>query len=103
MTTAPRFMRRKDAGAYLKTKYGFGAFGTLSKYAVIGGGPAYVLNGRTPLYEVSELDRWAESKLSGPKASTSDYLDPQTRAERTPANRKATRANSAEASTANAA
>ena len=33
-----QFLRRKDAGAYLKAKYGFGSEKTLAKLACIGGG-----------------------------------------------------------------
>jgi hypothetical protein len=70
--TAPLFLRRADAARYLQNKFGLRcAKQTLAKLAVIGGGPAFRLAGRTPLYAPSDLDGWAESKISGPRLSTS--------------------------------
>lgn len=59
-------MRRDEAGAYLKQTYGFGSRATLAKLASIGGGPAYMLAGRIPLYRLEDLDAWARSKISAP-------------------------------------
>ena len=39
----------------------------------IGGGPAYRLYGRIPLYSIADLDAYAEAKLSKPVRSTSEY------------------------------
>ncbi len=69
---SPAFRRRKDAGAYLKKTYGFGAARTLAKLACVGGGPVFRKAGAVVLYETSELDRWALSKISAPRLSTSD-------------------------------
>ena len=72
---APLFLRRADAARYLQSKYGLRcAKQTLAKLAVIGGGPAFRLAGRTPLYAPPDLDGWAESKISGPRLSTSQKV-----------------------------
>jgi hypothetical protein len=68
-----RFLRRKDASAYLRKTYGLErAPSTLAKLAVIGGGPVFRRINRIPLYSISDLDDWVTSKLSGPMRSTSD-------------------------------
>ena len=46
---------------------------TLAKLACIGGGPLYRLFGRIPLYTTAYLDEYAESKISRPVRSTSEY------------------------------
>ena len=69
---APRqFLRRKQAAAYLKETYGFGAERTLAKLATLGGGPEMIYAGRVPLYTIPNLDVWALSRMSGPVRSTS--------------------------------
>jgi hypothetical protein len=67
-----QYLRRAAAGAYLKTKYGVGSARTLAKLAVIGGGPEMRYIGRLPVYTIAALDEWAQSKISGPRRSTSD-------------------------------
>lgn len=68
-----RRYRRKDASVYLKEQWGISRTPkTLSKLAVIGGGPKYQLAGRFPLYPRDQLDCWAASLLSPLKSSTSD-------------------------------
>lgn len=67
-----QFMRRKQAGEYLKSKFGFGSEKTLAKLAVVGGGPEYRKAGAAVLYEPAALDAWAQSKIGEPQASTSD-------------------------------
>jgi hypothetical protein len=47
----------------------------LAKLAVIGGGPVFRKAGRNPVYEPSELDRWAEARVGPPQRSTSE-VDP---------------------------
>jgi len=70
--SAARFLRRADASQYLQEKYGLRcAKQTLAKLAVMGGGPKYRLAGRTPIYEPSDLDDYAMSKISSPRLSTS--------------------------------
>ena len=72
MQPSSPLMRRREAAAYLQAHYGIGAYRTLSKLAVIGGGPRYRLAGRVPLYSAEDLDAWMSSRLSAPRASTSD-------------------------------
>lgn len=68
-----KYLRRKQAGEYLKSKYGFGAAKTLAKLAVVGGGPEICYaNSRTPLYRQEALDAWASARISGPVRSTSE-------------------------------
>jgi hypothetical protein len=67
-----QYLRRKQAGAYLKDKYGFGSEKTLAKLATVGGGPAIFYAGRLPLYIQEKLDAWAQAKISPPVHSTSE-------------------------------
>ena len=67
-----QFKRRRAAAQYLQDNYGFGTPASLAKSAVTGGGPSFHKVGRIVLYEVPELDRWAQAKMSGPMRSTSD-------------------------------
>jgi hypothetical protein len=66
------YMRRMQAGDYLKSHYGFCSATLLSKLATIGGGPIYSKMGRLNLYRKSDLDRWAQSRISAPVRSTSE-------------------------------
>lgn len=66
------FLRRKAAGEYLKSKYGFGSEKTLAKLACIGGGPEFRKAGTAALYEPAKLDEWAAAKISAPVRSTSE-------------------------------
>lgn len=66
-------LRRSEVPAYLMDKHGIPvALATLNKLASLGGGPAMQYSGRTPLYHVDDLDRWANERLSKPVASTSE-------------------------------
>lgn len=70
-TERPR-LRRAEVPAYLLEKHGIPlALNTLNKMATVGGGPAMRYAGRIPLYDVTDLDAWAESRLSAPVTSTS--------------------------------
>jgi hypothetical protein len=71
------FLRRRDAAQYLLGKYGFGAERTLAKGAVTGDTPEYRKAGRIVLYTREALDRWAISKISAPRASSSDACSRQ--------------------------
>ena len=65
-------LRRVDVPAYLALKHGIDiAVSTLAKMASIGGGPAMQYSGRIPLYHLTDLDTWAEQRLSGKVSSTS--------------------------------
>jgi len=66
-----QFLRRKAAGQYLKSKYGFGSEKTLAKLATIGGGPVFHKAGAAALYEPQALDEWAMAKVGAARRSTS--------------------------------
>lgn len=81
-----QFLRRKDAAAYLKEKYGFCSTGTLAKLATIGGGPEFQYLGILPVYTEENLDEWARAMLSRPVRSTSEPRPPANRRASEPAN-----------------
>ncbi len=73
MNKQPTRIRRSEASAYLKEKWGISRNpATLAKLACIGGGPKFQHVGRVPLYPCEELDLWAEAMLSPLKSSTTD-------------------------------
>jgi hypothetical protein len=73
----PLFMRRIDAADYLQYRYGLRCSRqTLAKLAVLGGGPIFHHSGRTPLYALSDLDQWANTKIGKPRTLTSDAYAP---------------------------
>lgn len=54
-------MRRADAARYIRETYGIPcAPATLAKKACVGGGPAYKLAGKFPIYARDDLDAWAK-------------------------------------------
>ncbi len=60
----PRFLRRALASEYVANTYGFPCSPQwLAKLAVTGGGPRFRKAGRTPIYEVADLDAWALDRL----------------------------------------
>jgi hypothetical protein len=67
-----QYLRRKLAGEYLKTKYGFGSEKTLAKLASVGGGPVFRKANMAVLYDPKDLDEWALAKIGAPQTSTSD-------------------------------
>jgi hypothetical protein len=69
-----QFLRRKQAGEYLKAKFGFGSEKTLAKLACIGGGPEFCKAGTAALYEPAKLDEWALAKIGPSQRSTSDAV-----------------------------
>ncbi|MFN3722274.1 MAG: DNA-binding protein [Paracoccaceae bacterium] len=71
--TAYNYLRRVPAAEYVKERYGFCTAGTLARLAVIGGGPRYRKIGKWPVYTPEDLDAWAQSKISQPVSSTSEY------------------------------
>lgn len=72
--TKPR-LRRWEASQYLLLQHGVQiAPGTLAKLASIGGGPAYQLSVRTPLYPTTELDSWALARLGKLRTSSSEVI-----------------------------
>jgi hypothetical protein len=69
----PRRLRRLGASTYLGEVHGLQeAPATLAKKACAGGGPEFEYFGRIPYYRTESLDCYAESRLSGPRRSTSD-------------------------------
>jgi hypothetical protein len=67
-----QYLRRKQAGEYLKARYGYGSERTLAKLATLGGGPIFRKLGRIVVYDPADLDSWVLSRLSAPLRSTSD-------------------------------
>jgi hypothetical protein len=67
------YLRRPQAGAYVREKYGFCSPRVLALRATTGGGPKYRRIGRIVVYSIPDLDEWAEAQISGPVASTSEY------------------------------
>lgn len=71
--SSPLYLRRSDAAAYIRSKYGFCTPKSLGKGAVTGDGPRFFKAGRAVLYTIADLDAWARSKISARSfASTSD-------------------------------
>lgn len=68
----PQYLRRKAAGEYLKSRYGFGSEKTLAKLATIGGGPLFHKAANAALYKPDDLDAWALAKIGKAQRSTSD-------------------------------
>ena len=67
-----RLLRRKEAARYLSDLRGLPiAAQTLAKLAVVGGGPAFRKFGRFPVYDIANLDAWANAKLGRLQHSTS--------------------------------
>jgi hypothetical protein len=71
-----QYLRRKQAGEYLKSCYGHGSPRTLAKLATLGGGPIYRKFGRIVVYDPADLDSWALARLSAPLRSTSEAVEP---------------------------
>ena len=72
MNGTPLFLRRKAAGEYLKSKYGFGSEKTLAKLATVGGGPTFRKAANAAIYAPEALDAWALERIGAPQRSTSD-------------------------------
>jgi hypothetical protein len=67
-----QYLRRREAAAYLTSRYGFGAEKTLAKGAVTGDSPEYYKAGRIVLYTREALDKWALAKIGPAQNSSSD-------------------------------
>jgi hypothetical protein len=71
-----RHLRRVEASRHLRENHNLSyAPKTLAKLACIGGGPPFRLAGRFPLYPVSGLDAWAQSKIGPLVRSTSEVRE----------------------------
>jgi len=69
----PESLLDRTQSAKFLTGLGFRiAVATLAKYATVGGGPAFRLFGRKPLYHPADLVAWAEGRCTATRASTSD-------------------------------
>lgn len=68
-----RYLERPEAANYLTEKRGLRiSKNTLQKMATVGGGPIYRRFGIRAVYTVSDLNVWADAKLSTPRSSTSE-------------------------------
>jgi hypothetical protein len=69
-------LRRFKAARYIEDTYSVPCSPkTLAKLACVGGGPPFRLAGRFPLYPVSGLDAWAQSKIGPLVRSTSEVRE----------------------------
>lgn len=67
-----KFLTRAEAAQYLTDQRGLPtAKTTLQKWVTAGGGPVYRRFGKYAVYAVPDLDAWADSKLTAPRASSS--------------------------------
>jgi hypothetical protein len=64
-----RYLDRTEAADYLKELGLRTSRTTLQKYASVGGGPAYRRFGHRAVYTPSDLNAWAQSRLSEPMTS----------------------------------
>ena len=64
------YLERTEAANYLTAKGLRVSKTTLQKWATTGGGPTYRRFGLRAVYTQSDLDAWAEAKLSAPRRST---------------------------------
>ena len=72
MIERPR-LRRKEVPDYMLRIHGITiSRSTLEKFATNGGGPVMQYMGRIPLYAKSDLDAWADARLSKPVSSTAE-------------------------------
>ncbi len=67
------YLSRKEASTFLSALGLFIAPSTLAKLASVGGGPVFRRFGRQVKYLPSDLIAWAETRLSGPVRSTSEF------------------------------
>jgi len=71
---ADPLFRRVAAAEYISRHYFPIAYRTLSKIACVrSDGPPYRLAGRVPLYAKSDLDAWAQAKITPARTSTSAH------------------------------
>ena len=66
------YLRRKEAAAYLRARYGFGSSSSHAKLALTGEGPVFQKAGQFALYTDDALDAWASNKIGAPVRSTSE-------------------------------
>lgn len=66
-----KFLNRAEAAQYLTERGLRVSKNTLQKWVTVGGGPAYRRFGNRAVYQSSDLDAWAQEKLSAPRRSSS--------------------------------
>lgn len=66
------YLRRSQAADYLQAQYGLFTAQTLAKLACIGGGPVFHKMGRAVLYRATDLDAWAQARMSPALSSTAE-------------------------------
>jgi hypothetical protein len=72
-----KYLSRFGAAVYLRAIYGFSCtVDTLARKAATGYGPPFRKAGGWALYEIPDLDAWAES-LIGPKVHSTAGLPPR--------------------------
>lgn len=67
-----RYLTRPESATFLEEQGYPTPKGTLQKLASTGGGPRYRIYGNKALYSPEDLIKWAESRLSEPRVSTSE-------------------------------
>ncbi|MCR6631029.1 MAG: hypothetical protein NVV74_13835 [Magnetospirillum sp.] len=67
------YLSRKEASRFLASLGLSIAPSTLAKYATVGGGPKFRRFGRQVKYLPADLIPWAETRLSAPVQSTSEF------------------------------
>jgi hypothetical protein len=72
MSDPTLILRRREAAEYLRGKGIPIASPTLAKLACLGGGPPFRKFGRAVLYEVADLNAWANQRMTSRRRSTSD-------------------------------
>jgi hypothetical protein len=67
------YLRRRDAAIYLKDRWGLRCSEqTLANYATRGNGPVFQRYGRDVVYSTTNLDEYAQARMSAPMRSTSE-------------------------------
>lgn len=66
-----KFLDRAEAAQYLTERGLRVSKTTLQKWVTVGGGPSYRRWGNRAVYQPSDLDEWADKKLSAPRRSSS--------------------------------
>jgi len=66
------FLDRRESADYLTERGLKTSWRTLQKMATVGGGPLYRVFGGRAVYVATDLDAWAEKRLSAPRYSTSE-------------------------------
>ncbi len=61
----PERLRRSEAAAYLRARYGFGTPGYLGRLAWLNIGPRFQRIGHLCLYTTADLDEWALNRPDG--------------------------------------